>query len=393
MIERWNLASIVMGVSLAACGGGGDGGGDGGGSSSDDPLPCAAERCGDETFRSAVPGRQAVRIDFPRSGARSRPVEGIGALGPRRTTRPQLEAVAPAYQHLEAEVSEINGVVDAVFADLEALVSGAPEIEEDTVHRWRRPDPDLPGNEEVLTLESDDQVQFALTYAAGPAGFEPGSDDVVMAGDIVVAGGVKSDLWLTIDFDAATRIVPSLGLTGEIDIRVQPFAGGEREVWYDFIGFGEAGGEIEDSITTYWVFGEGDGALEYLDALHDSDATVFARWEPLGGRLDYHVQWFDPDAGVLDEIGTSCWAAAGAETFYGWALIDELLNAYVELDGQEEDCAFGPVEGHPDPGDEFVNLPGDGEWADLEAGSVPFCEDEPDDPDCIYFCDLFPESC
>ena len=386
-----NLAFFVMSVSLAACGGGAEGGG--GPGDGDDPLPCSAERCGDEAFRNAVPGRSTVRIDFPRSGARSRPVGPVQLPGPRRGLRPQLEAVAPAYQHLEAEVEEINGVVDGLFAELEALVAGAPEIEEDTVHRWRRPDPDLPGNEEVLTLETDDQVSFVLSYAAGPAGFEPGPDDVVMAGDIEMAGGVKSDVWLTVDFDAASRIVPSLGLTGEMDVRVQPFAGGEREVWYDFIEFGAVGGELEDSLTTYWVFGEGDGALEYLDALHDSDATVYARWQPLGGRLDYHVQWFDPGYGVMDEISTNCWAAAGAETFYGWALIDELLNAYVELDGQEGDCAFGPLDGHPDPGGEFVNLPAEGEWIELEADSVPFCEEDPEHPDCIYFCDLFPESC
>jgi hypothetical protein len=389
MNDRKNLAYLVMIISLAACGGGGGGGG----GATEDPLPCAAESCGKEAFRSAVPGKKTVRIDFPRTAARSRPTGAAAQLGPRGLVRPQLEAVAPAYLHLADEVSEINDVVDAVFAELEALVAGAPEIEEDTIHRWRRPDPDVPGNEEVLTLESDDQVQFALTYAAGPAGFELTPDRVVMSGDIHMVGGVKSDLWLTIDFDAATRIVPALALTGEIDIRVQPFAGGVREVWYDFIGFGAIGGELEDSVTTYWVFGEGDGALEYLDAMYDSDATVFARWEPFGGRLDYHVQWFDATAGVLDEIGTGCWAVAGAETFYGWALIDQFLNAFVEMDGQEEDCVFGPLDGHPDPGGEFANLPARGEWADLAASSVPFCEDDPFDPDCIYFCDLFPESC
>jgi hypothetical protein len=383
-----NLAYLVTIAALAACGG------DGGGGSTDDLLPCSADRCGDEAFRRAVPGRQTVRIDFPRAAGRSGAgAGGVAALRPRRGELLALELVAPAYLELAAEVDEINGVIDELFGTVEALVAGPPEIEDVTIHRWRRADPDLPGHDEVLILETADQAAFALTYAVGPAGFEPVASDVVMTGEILVAGGVKSDLSLAIDFDAASRIVPELGLTGALEIRVQPFAGGEREVWYDFAGFGAIGGELEDSLTTYWVFGPGDGALEYLDSLYDSEATLFARWDALGGRLDHHVEWYHPDAGLLDEIGTSCWAAGGAETFYGWALIDQLLNAYVEVDGSEAACEFGPLDGHPDPGQDFVNLPGHGEWDDLEADSVPFCEDDPTDPDCLYFCDLFPASC
>jgi hypothetical protein len=34
--------------------------------------------------------------------------------------------------------------------------------------------------------------------------------------------------------------------------------------------------------------------------------------------------------------------------------------------GPTADCAFGPVDGHPDPGADFDDLPDEGEWDDLD---------------------------
>ena len=41
---------------------------------------------------------------------------------------------------------------------------------------------------------------------------------------------------------------------------------------------------LENSITTYWAHGDGSGALEYLDSFHDSDATLYARWDLDSGQ-------------------------------------------------------------------------------------------------------------
>lgn len=371
-----NLASLslssVLTLVATACGGS-----EPTGTLPDDTIPCRTGNCGKPTFRSAVPSRTTVKIDFQRSAQKP----GVA-----------LEAVAPGYVALGEHVDEVNTTVDEIFEELELLVGGEPEIEEDTRHRWRIADPDLADTDVVLTLESANEVDFTLAYAIGPTGFDADSATNVLTGAVHLDEGQKAEFALTIDFDAATTALPGLDLTGSLEISARPFAEAGREIWYDFVAFGELDQELETSLTTYWLFAEDDYALEYIDSIHDSDATLFARWNDDSGRLDYHVDWTDLKLGELDEIGTNCWGTGGSEQFYGWAVIDEASH-YVEVDGDETACVFGPLEGHPNPTEEFVSLPAQGEWDDLLASAAPFCEDAPEDPDCVDYCELLPESC
>jgi hypothetical protein len=161
-----------------------------------------------------------------------------------------------------------------------------------------------------------------------------------------------------------------------------PFDGGDHEIWYDFAQFADGDEPLEDSITTYWTFDDGSGALEYLADFDDAEVTVYVRWGDDGGRYDHHALYEDPDLGLVDDIATNCWAADGAELFDAWAVIDQALDYEGEIDGDEADCAFGPVADHPDPGADFDDLPEEGEWDDLEldAGGTDTCT--PDVPDC-----------
>lgn len=388
------LASLLLGITVTgslACGGESKSGGGGGQTG---PLPCQAESCGMESYRRAIPGRGTVRINFQRTAARIAPGAAEPGRGGLFAIRPPgrgtaLEAVAPAYLELADHVDEINGFIDVVFGELEELSGEAPELEEETAHQWRTTDDTDPGVEYVLRLESSDEASFALAYAVGPAGFEPAAEDVFMVGTIAVADGEQAAFDLVIDFDIASAAFPAEEpVTGTLGIRSEIDGEGDREIWYDFTDFGLAGGELETSLTTYWVRGDGGGALEYLDALYGSNATIFARWDDGAGRLDYDVQWADGE-----EISTTCWAEAGAETFFAIADGDASVGYHVEIDGDEASCAFGPLDGHPDPGEEFANLPVEGEWDDLLDASVPYCEDEPDAFDCVSYCELFPDAC
>jgi hypothetical protein len=413
---------IAIGLSTALACGGGDDGGDG---SIDDPPPaCPSGDCGDEAFRRAIPTAGSVRIGFRRPSARTAPGASGGAVS---SSQLALEALSPALLEVSEYVDGINGIIDDIFLDLEELAGTTPEIEEETLHQWRGDDPDLPGHEDVLIVTTDDEVTYELELHIGPAGFEPDETTPVMAGTVTVEDEVKSEFHLVIDFDAATAIDPSIDVSGTLDIAAMPFDGGPREIWYDLRDVSFGGEPPETSRTTYWVFAEDSGALEYVAATDHAEATVFARWDGDGGRYDHHAAYDHEELGPVDEIMTNCWDASGAEVFDAWALIDDTASLYGELDGDEADCEFGPVADHPDPGDEFASLPGDGEWDEIELRSLdeeggkcdldvdpfapecpplcaddpsapdctPFCEEEPGAPNCISYCEWFddPEVC
>ncbi len=353
-----------------------------------DPIPCRADNCGKDNFRSAIPSRQAVLIDLETSQAANLTSHktAIGSI------QRQLQSVAPYYLFLATQVDEINDTVDDIFTEIELVAATEPEIADDDIHRWRVIDPDDEDFDIVLTLTTDDDVNFTLDYAIVPAGLEPAISDILLYGDVTLDdSGLREDFALVLDFDIATGITPSIELTGALTISSMPFPDGVAEIWYDYTDFGELGGETFSSLTTYWLFEEGSGALEYIDTFHDEAATIYARWDDLGGRLDYHLGFTDDIYGPLDEISTGCWDVNTAEVFYAWALIDSADNYTVELDGFEEDCDFGVLSDHPNPNQVLVdNLPGDGEWDDLADLAIPFCEDDPDAVGCIAFCDLFP---
>ena len=363
-----------------------------------DPIPCQVDNCGKDTFRSAIPGRSAVAIDFKKVSRNLAPKAEVekrlrpGAGKDRRV----LADFSPYYEFLAVHIDEINLTIDDVFSQIELVAGTEPEIAQDDLHRWRVIDPEDENFDIVLTMTTTNDVDFDLEYAIVPANVEPEVIDTILYGNVKLAEDFsRTDFTLIMDFDIATDITPSLELTGELHISAMPFADGSDEIWYDFKEFGTVGGPLISSLTTYWLFDDdlGSGALEYLDSFHDEEATIYARWDDLGGRLDYHLFFTDQTYGDLDEIATGCWNDTIAETFNAFALLDQALNYYVEIDGAEADCDFGVLDGHPDPGVELQNLPADGEWATLEANAVPFCEDVPDAPGCIEYCLIFPADC
>ena len=48
------------------------------------------------------------------------------------------------------------------------------------------------------------------------------------------------------------------------------------------------------------------------------------------------------------------------------AVLDDQGAFEADLDGEESACVFGPVADHPNPGADFEDLPGEGEWQALE---------------------------
>jgi len=332
------LTSIGIAGGMAACGGGGGGG---------DPLPpCPTGNCGKASFRKAIPTRQQMLVPFAGASARI----GTAAVG----------EVSAAYGATADHVAEINDTLDGLFEDLEQLAGTTPEIEEDDLHQWRITEADL---DIVLVLTTSDEVQFQLAYYVGEPGFDPAPGDEVAASTITVDDEGLNDLTFDIDFDELTDRVPEVDAQGLLQVRFQPF-GDEHEIWYDRTGFAVGDDEAEDSITTYWDFGDGDGALEYIAAFASGDeATAYVRWDDAGGRYDHHALL----DGAIDHVMTSCWSSGGIEEFDAWMELDGDQVIDGEIEGVEDDCDFGPVADHPAPGSDFDDLPQEGEWDDILA--------------------------
>jgi hypothetical protein len=319
-----------------------------------DPLPaCPSGNCGKEEYRSAVPRRDGVRIPSPRSST--------------ARLRVPLDAQSDALITVDDHVQEIDELIDAVFTDIESTAGTTPVIESDTEHQWRRPDPDVAGQEEVLWITSTDGQTFEIEYLLGADGFDVETATPIVHGSMVVDED-DGDFELVVDLDALADASGET-MSGEIVIAEMPFSGGDREVWYDFhaVDFGD--GDVEDSRTTYWEIDESSHALEFVADFEDEVMTVFARWDAEGGRYDHHAAYVDAELGQVDTIATNCWSDGGAEVFDAWAIIDE-DTYYGEIDGSEDACEFGPVEDHPNPGEEFDDLPADGEWDLLDL--LPF---------------------
>ncbi len=371
----------------------------------DPDIPCNADHCGQSRFRHAIPSRDTVRIQFGdsarsslhRTGTENRPLGGIGQV------TLALEARSPNLSNTEDYVAEINGVVDGLFESFEALASGSPEQESELVHVWRQVSDDDASLDEILVVTAIDERSYVLDLVLAENNVDPEQGVSVIRGAVQLDDDeVKTEFEFVIDLAAASDRIEGLNLSGEILISAHPFAGGLREVWYDFDAVGAAGGQLQNSRTTYWILDYDSGALEFVSEEHEELATVFVRWDSSGGRYDHHVEWDSELYGVVDEIATNCWDDSGAELFDAAAVIDADLSYYGEIDGDELDCAFGPVDAHPNPGEDFGNLPGDGEWQELEfnsdplgdcdedpfaEGCAPLCEDEPFDPDCVPWCE------
>ena len=347
---RVSLSFLLL-ASLAAACGGGDGGDDG------NDLPCPSGNCGQESFRRAVPTADRLRIKSP-TGSPGKP----GGVLP-------LDPVSDKLIAVDGEVDDINLVIDDIFADLDDAASTTPEIESDAEHQWRYELVDAPGLDEVVRITTEDGVTFHIEDYIGAAGFDPATVAPVLSGDVVVDEDSAGDFALTIDLDAYAAATGEV-MQGDIVIALMPLDGGLDEVWFDYNEVSVDGGEVETSRTTAWVWDEASVGLEYLADVDGNFVTVYARWDDLGGRYDHHVAYEDPAAGPLDEIATNCWTESGAETFDAWAVINSVGDYYGELDGDEASCDFGPVADHPTPGEDFDDLPADGEWTLLELGSI-----------------------
>lgn len=360
----------ALALSLVACSSSSEGTGPG------NPLPdCKTASCGKEPFRRAVPTRSEVRIGHPTGSSRARAARIAGAgkveLGKARVAA--LDAISPALLAIDQEITDIDTVVDEIFAELEASATTTPEIEADTEHQWRVADPELPGHDDVLRITTTDGVRYAVDYFIVSTGADPDATDVpVVSGEVRLGDDDVLDFELEVDLDAFAAVDPSYPGRGAIVVAAMPLAGGLSEHWFDFHAVSFGGSDTRTSRTTAWAFAEDSAAIELVADFGGAQATVYARWDAGGGRYDHHVEYVDPDVGLVDEIATNCWSASGREDFDAWAVIDQALNYYGELDGDEAACQFGPVEDHPNPTAEFDNLPEDGEWQLLEL--LSWCE-------------------
>jgi hypothetical protein len=371
MTPRFTLALAL--TSLAACGTESPSGGGG------NQLPdCKSGNCGQEKFRRAVPTRGEVRIGHPTGRAAAKRIASKKAgqirQAPVGRARPAaLEPVSPALLEVDDQVAEIDDVVDELFAELEGAAGTTPEVESDTEHRWRSPDPELAGRDDVLEVTTANGVDFDVAFYIVPTGAGTDGATPVIHGEVKLADDDDVlDFNLDIDLDAYGDADAAFDGTGLIVVAAMPLAGGLAEHWFDYhdVSFGNA--PAETSRTTAWAFEEDSGALEYVADFDGNDATIYARWDASGGRYDHHTTFTDPDVGLVDEIATNCWGASGGETFDAWAVIDQDLNFYGELDGEESSCSFGPAEDHPSPGADFADLPERGEWETLEL--LDWCE-------------------
>lgn len=333
-------------------------------------LPCNADHCGAPAFRAAVPTRAQLRIPF----GRARTQGGLSA------SRRSLEAISPAYAELEAYVGEINDDIELIFTELESLASTAPEAETEAEHQWREVD-EGSGLEEVLELETADQRSFALRWSVGPAGFEPNAEDAIVEATIdldadseVVGYGIEVNLgqWTLAD--------PALLAAGTVRISAEPYQGGELELWYDYDNVTVGGETAVSSETTFYRINADEGALEYLDVDSQGEAaTAYARFGAAGGRLDHHLN-FQDEGEPLVELASNCWSPSAAETFDAVAWLtaeEEVIEA--ELDGEEGNCAYGPIADHPEPGPELSLLPESGAWDQLILAQQAWCDAHPEE--------------
>lgn len=288
--------------------------------------------------------------------------QGLGAK------RQAVGSPSQAYADLDAYVAGINGAFDDIFLDLEQLAGTEPDTQTDTLHEWRGPHDGLAGHDAALLVETQDELTFTLRYAIGPTGFDAQSATPVVSGQMILAqDGSLQDFELVIDLDAVTAVDAAANASGDIVLRAQPLAGGQRELWYDFRDVSIGGSAPTSSITTYWSFSEGSAALEYVAAQQETgiSAVAYARWAAVGGRVDAHAAYTHASLGPVEEVGTSCWDGSANSAFDANAIIDE-SGLYGAVDGVEGDCAFGPLDDHPNPRGEFDALPAEGEWDDLE---------------------------
>jgi len=316
-------------------------------SSTEPDVPdCPSGNCGQTSFRRAVPTRAKVRIDRP-TGASNR--------------RVPLAAVSQALLAVDERIVTIDKMVDELFGELEASSTTTPVIATDREHVWQVPDPDLAGRDDVLRITTSDGVDFQLAYfivahEAAPTGAP------VIRGGVRVSDEEISKFELTIDLAAYTTVDPAYAARGEVVIAAMPFSGGLAEHWFDFHNASWGGGPVANTRTTAWTFADDSGSLEYVADVDGEPTTAYARWDVRGGRYDHHTQYVEETLGFVDEIMTNCWGVTGAETFNAFAIIDQTQTFYGQLDGDEDACVFGPVADHPDPGNEFDDLPPAGAW-------------------------------
>ncbi|MGE0551662.1 MAG: hypothetical protein AB7O24_27805 [Kofleriaceae bacterium] len=364
---RTILVCSLLGAVIAC------GGGDGGPS---DPLPpCPSGNCGKASFRRAVPTADKARITPPTGSSARRANRELSMPSSTSVSRGvALEAIAPAIPVINDHVAEINKMIDEVFGDLDGITSETPEIQTDTLHQWRIPS-EVAGYDAVLQVAAVSDVKFDIDYFEVPTGEDPIAEDLpILYGEVDISTA-DLDYLLVVDLDAATLVDPAFNATGEVAIAAMPLAGGEAQFWYDYkdVAFDDTT-PLHTSRTTAWTWDSeiNSAGLEFVIFDGPIEYTMYARWDEDGGRYDHHAAYNDVDLGPVDEISTDCWTAGGGETFYGWAVIDQSLSYYGELDGEEAECEFLPVEDHPAPGADFDNLPADGEWELLEL--LSYCD-------------------
>ena len=340
------LGSLVPVLSVVgACGGGSDG------PVLDPPVTCRTGNCGNETFRRAVPSKTSVEIDSPRKAA-------------KRAGRP-LDAISEEFTLVSDYVDATDDQIAGVFADLEYMVGGTPteETAESVTWEFVLEDNQTTGILEVALTSED---TFHLTYT------EDDLDSNILDGEVSTDGdGLAS---FTLDFDLAADAEQTGEVkSGVITLAGHPFAGGAREIFYDEAAVSFGGSAPRNTRSTYWRFDDDSDGLEFLQESEAQDIEVYARWDDEGdGRYDSHASADEGPGGIglVETIQTACWTDFGAEEFDAFAFYND-TDFYGEIEGNEDDCFYGPVDDHPDPGSDFDDLPQDGEWDLIELLAVP----------------------
>lgn len=305
-------------LMLAACGGGGG------------PSGAAL---GDDAFRAAIPARGDVTIDFHPAG--------VGVPEER----------AEVIDFIEDHVRDLDEALE-VFQGLRDLARGVPEVATPAMRRWREPIGEE--IEAVIEVRGDGEV-FVVEVFVGYDGFDPLTQQAVIGGTATVRDGAIDELAMGLFFDRSSLLDRDDEFDGELHVTMTPFGDG-RELRYDLVAFAIDDEPPRTETTTYWDF----GALELTTPADGGvPVPIYARWSTAGGRVDFQGSF---DGGIA--VATVCWNADGAAVFEAYAIIDD-GGAEGLLTGSEASCAFGPLDDHPDPGDDFDEVPAEGDWDDL----------------------------
>lgn len=328
----------------------------------DPGVSCTASACADPKWQRALPSRDTVLIDF--GGANARSFGGIHQV---------TEAPSDAYVELSEHTRELNDLIDDVFLTIEQAGASSPEVEEDGYARWRSNQGEW---DVVIELESTDGVDFSIWLGVVATGSDLPRDQAGLTGTITMAeDGSRESFRFELELEEFNEL-DGVEVNAALEISAEPLDDGLWVLEYALAESSEV--EIALEKTTYWIYGEGDGALEYAfvaeDGMTSFGGETYARWGADGGRMDAFVSLEDGGGARWDVVHVNCWDAGGLESFDG-LLANQGDVPYAETLGEPDDCVFEVMEGHPSPIDAIALLFATQGWEEIKESAQPFPED------------------